>query len=353
MKTLVLSIVLLALCITPSISQVYYDVSDADMTVTAEYTPEYWDRKDPVFANEATSPIAVRQMVDSKTNLINYRIFIKNTGETNLTDIALIVTPPTNVTHRGSFYFRNPTQGKVPISALVSGRDGTTKLLILNPKDLNTGELTGILVTFARNNGSDLANDKKNSVEVRATALNPSERGLFEEALKDMAIIEVIPTGSIIVTEDVTTYSIQIKNRGKTRLTGIVLGATLPENVQYKDSRYSDPQGESVLPRPSEIRNPEGTTHLSWFLGDLETGSSKSIELNVSCGDERCPDVGKDGLEASGWTSIVNKIPILITSVDYQEKKKVVAKEIPAEPEEPAIAPREIDPVSGPEEIAA
>lgn len=350
MKTLVLSIVLLALCITPSLSQEYYDVHDADMTVTAEYTHEYFASKDPVFANEATSSIAVKQMVDSKTNLINYRIFIKNTGETKLTDVALIVTPPTNVTHRGSFYFRNPTQGIVPISALVSGRDGATELLILNPRDLNTGELTGILVIFDRNIGFDQANDKKNAVEVRATALNPSERVRFDEALKDVAKIDVVSTGSIIVTEDVTTYNIQVKNEGKTRLTGIVLDATLPENVQYKDSRYSDPQGESILPRPTEIRNPDGTTYLSWFLGDLETGKSKSIELNVTCTGGGCPDLGNDGVEASGWTSIVNKIPILITSGNYHEEE---GKEIPVEAEEPAIAPGEVDPVSGPEEIAA
>ena len=323
MKTLVLSIVLLALCITPSLSQEYYDVHDADMTVTAEYTHEYFASKDPVFANEATSSIAVKQMVDSKTNLINYRIFIKNTGETKLTDVALIVTPPTNVTHRGSFYFRNPTQGKVPISAVVSGRDGATELLILNPRDLNTGELTGILVIFDRNIGFDQANDKKNAVEVRATALNPSERVRFDEALKDVAKIDVVSTGSIIVTEDVTTYNIQVKNEGKTRLTGIVLDATLPENVQYKDSRYSDPQGESILPRPTQIRNPDGTTYLSWFLGDLETGKSKSIELNVTCGDERCPDLGKDGLEASGWTSVVHKIPMKVTSKQEADSKKV------------------------------
>ena len=72
------------------------------------------------------------------------------------------------------------------------------------------------------------------------------------------------------------------------------------------------------------IRNIGGyTKSLSWFLGDFDSQEEKSIDLIVNCSDGSCSDTTRwlkeNNVTACGMTSIVNKIPILITGVE--EKK--------------------------------
>lgn len=307
MKTILLLLVLMAASVTLSQSQEV--VSAAETTATVEYSSNL----KPVFTNEATSPICMTQMIQRPTReLVNYWIYIKNTGETELTNVRLKVTPPTNFTHKSSNY-AHPTTGRIPPIELVSNRDGTTNLLLLDLGNLETGGSKTIIVSLVPKSADDRANAHKNAVEVTAEALSRSERDRFETAAMHISAINVVCYDPV-VDGDVKSYRILVENKARTRLTDVFLNATLPRNAQHLDSRYSDPKGESILPRPTEIRNPDGTTYLRWFLGDLETGSSKSIELNVTCGDERCPDLGKDRLEASGWTSIVYKNPIKVTS---------------------------------------
>jgi|GEM_PF-1946898 len=114
-------------------------------------------------------------------------------------------------------------------------------------------------------------------------------------------------------------YNITIENTGETKLIDVILDDTLPERMLYLGSKYAIQQeGEMPLPSPTIINDPEdGTTEkLSWFLGDLETRAKKVIELNVTCLDESC-DLCANKVEASGWTSIVHKIPIWIKSTPW------------------------------------
>jgi len=113
-------------------------------------------------------------------------------------------------------------------------------------------------------------------------------------------------------------YLISAENKGETRLTGVVLNCTLPERTQYFGSRYAKKSEDSgSLPEPTIISNPDGTTKmLSWFLGDLETGAIKRIELSVSCLDYNCTP-NESVVEASGMTSIIHKIPISVNSTTW------------------------------------
>jgi len=77
------------------------------------------------------------------------------------------------------------------------------------------------------------------------------------------------------------TYEILVKNSGDTRQTDVVLDDTLPADMWYVESSYSDP-ANGILPEPSINRNTDGTTRsLSWFLGDFETNQEKRITLVV------------------------------------------------------------------------
>jgi uncharacterized repeat protein (TIGR01451 family) len=345
MKTLFLLLVLMAALIVPSQSQMSSIVSDAKMSAVDENKP-----KGPhIFEREATSPICINQTFDSSTKNIIYYIFVKNTGETKLTDVVVEDTLPEGVVYGRSYYF-DPVDKNLTIKDVVSRRDGTTKILRWHLGDLQTGEEKKILVTVDRGDLNDRADDQKNAVSVKAVALNPSEKVAFETAAEEISGISVT---DIVIEENAgenLTCRITVENTDKTRLKDVVLKDTLPADMEYVGSRYTESVGEEILPEPTIINNLDGTTEsVSWFLGDFDSGRRKSIDLIVSCSSGDCSNwEAHNQVEASGWTSIVNKIPIKVTSGEYQETEDTIV-----EAEEPVTAPEENDSISMPGEIIA
>ncbi len=423
MKSFLIISILVAICVVPSEAQDGYEVSDAKIMAESGFNRG----SDRVFEDEATKAICINQTFESNYNNVNYIIAIKNTGETNLENVMLEDVLPAGSSFNHSDYVYPDFAALIP-KEIIRNKDGTTRRIIWELGMLQTGDEKWILVQIDR---SDATDDHNNAVEVRAVALNGSERGQFEPPTKyisgifasycnnptiieevrlstinnmdtpykidventfyakDVVLNVTIPknamyhafncdlrltatnnpdnttnlslplgdfkTGEHRLIElnvscididngclptkveatgkkSIYRYNITVENTGETKLIDVVLDDTLPERMLYLGSKYAIQQeGERPLPSPTIISNPEdGTTEkLSWFLGDLETGAKKVIELNVTCLDESC-DLGTNKVEASGWTSIIHKIPILITSDIYpREGSQISAEEAP------------------------
>ncbi len=333
MKALFLVLVLAAALIAPSQSQMSPIVSDAKMGAVDEHNP----KGKHIFEDEATSPICINQTFDSSTKSVIYYIFVKNTGQTKLTNVILEDVLPEYVVYGRSYYF-DPVDKNLTLTDVVSKRDGTTKILRWHLGDLQTGEEKKILVSVDRYDLNDRADDPKNAVNVKATALSQSEKEGFETAAEEISGISVY---DIVIEENVgenLTCKITVENTGKTKLTDVVLKDTLPTDMKYIRSRYTEPVEEKTLPEPTIVNNLDGTTEsVSWFLGDFDSRIRKSIELNVNCSIGDCSNwEDENQVEASGWTSIVNKIPIKLTSEKFQE-----AEDTPADMEETITSPED------------
>jgi len=313
---LFLLLVLMAALIVPSQSQGGYPVSDAKMTV--EYS-----KGDLIFEDEATKAICINQTFNTGMKTVQYIIAIKNTGETELTDVILEDVLPADVFYKSSESFDADGTYSLTPEEIVRNRDGTTKRIVWKLGELQTGEEKWIWLTVDRKDGG---NDQKNAVMVTAYAFDESVKETFDDALEAVARLSV--TGKIIGENEGEnlTCRITVTNIGKTRLKDVVLNDTLPANMEYDGSVYSESVGGEIL--PTIINHFDGTTRsLSWFLGDFESMQEKSIDFTVNCDGSSFSNWNEweaaNKAEASGSTSILNKIPIKVTSQEDQEEDNV------------------------------
>ena len=297
----------LAICVLSAQSQMSSTVSDAEMSAISEPGRP----KDPhIFEREANSSICVNQTYQSPARNITYYIFIKNTGDMKLTNVTVEDILPDGVVYIKSNYF-DPVDKNLTLTDIVRERDDTTKILRWHLWDLQTGQEKKILLSVRPVNDLVQVDAEKNVVTVRAEALGEPEIGLFEDAA--MNVLAIHTNYTMAINGNVTTYRILVKNDNKTRLKDVVLDDTLPANKCYLESKcFNESGGQVSFSDPTVINNIDGTTKsLSWFLGDFETSAQKTVELNVSCRDCNCLIQGNK-VEASGWASIVNKIPIWV-----------------------------------------
>jgi uncharacterized repeat protein (TIGR01451 family) len=75
-------------------------------------------------------------------------------------------------------------------------------------------------------------------------------------------------------------YSITISNSGDVRIRSVTVDDILPANMAYIDSSFRDIE-DNTLAEPRQLKNPDGTTTLSWPIGDLNSGDNKIIRLRV------------------------------------------------------------------------
>jgi hypothetical protein len=95
---------------------------------------------------------------------------------------------------------------------------------------------------------------------------------------------------------------ILVANDGKILLRDVRLNATLPPNTAFKESRYLDPSKDGILKYPTRMENDDGTTkELRWFLGDLQTGQNKTIELVITYDDANKVDCKETVVQAWGY----------------------------------------------------
>jgi hypothetical protein len=102
----------------------------------------------------------------------------------------------------------------------------------------------------------------------------------IEVTLEDNASIEVNK-----VVEDAKannlSYAINVTNTGKILLRDVKVVDLFPPAMKYLDSYY--PNSNEVLIIELLKNNEDGTIkEIVWFLGDLQTGQSKSILVTVS-----------------------------------------------------------------------
>jgi uncharacterized repeat protein (TIGR01451 family) len=73
-------------------------------------------------------------------------------------------------------------------------------------------------------------------------------------------------------------YSIEISNSGDIKIRSISIDDILPANMAYLSSsfKYSE---DGTLAEPRMLNNSDGTTTLTWSIGDLDTGELKTIRL--------------------------------------------------------------------------
>lgn len=269
MRSMILIIILTTMWVIPSQSQgEFIEVSDS-LTTSIKYNAD----APPVFRDEKTSPICVNQTFISNINNSNYYIFVKNAGETKLTNVTLLDILPTGLIYNNSFTI-DPYGYLAPIEE-ISNRDGTTKQLRWNLGELQTGQAKEIVLQVWRDKSNDRRNDENNVVEVRAQTRNAAR-----------CISNISATYWVInITRKEIAYVIEVENTGETKLTDVIINDTLPKEMQYLESDWFDEiESELPLARPSVISYPNDTW-ISWFLGGLETGAKKKVELNVSCSD--------------------------------------------------------------------
>jgi uncharacterized repeat protein (TIGR01451 family) len=322
MKTFFLVLVLAMICIMPSQSQMSSVVSDVEMSAVDEHKLN----GPHIFEREMNSSICVNQTFQSRDDFINYYIFVKNSGETTLTDVTVEDLLPEGALYRKSRYIYSDDDNLTLID-LVSKRDNTTKILRWYLCDLNTGDEKKIMLQVDRGDRNNRADDSKNVVRVWATALNQSEKEQLETAVKKISAISTNCQEPDVSGNNVATYEILVENVGKTRLMDVVLNDTLPANKRYLGSKcFNESGGQVPLLNPTVINNSDGTTkRLSWFLGDFDTGTQKTVKFSVSCDDNSC-SIQDNEVEASGWTSIISKVPIRVNST------VVICKENVSEP---------------------
>lgn len=315
---LFLLLVLMAALIVPSQSQGGYPVSDAKMV--AEYS-----KGDLIFEDETTKTLCVNQTFNTGRKTAQYIIAIKNTGEVELTDVILEDVLPADVFYKSSESFDEDGSYSLPPDEIVRNRDSTTKRIVWKLGGLQTGEEKWIWLTVDRKDGS---NDQKNAVVVTARAFNESVKETIDDAVEAIARLSV--TDEIIGESEGTnlTCKITVTNIGKTRLTDVVLNDALPADMGYNRSVYNESVEGEILPKPTIMNHADGTTRrISWFLGDFESRQEKSIDLTVNCDGSSFDDWDEweeaNKADVSGWTSILNKIPIKVTSQEYQEEDNV------------------------------
>ncbi|MCX6674641.1 MAG: hypothetical protein NTY37_12790 [Methanothrix sp.] len=92
-----------------------------------------------------------------------------------------------------------------------------------------------------------------------------SKPSIVQEYLEDAANAQVI-------------YSIVISNSGDIKIRAISVDDTLPANMAYLSSsfKYSE---DGTLAEPRKLNNSDGTTTLTWSIGDLNSGQLKTIQL--------------------------------------------------------------------------
>ncbi|MCX6674640.1 MAG: hypothetical protein NTY37_12785 [Methanothrix sp.] len=73
-------------------------------------------------------------------------------------------------------------------------------------------------------------------------------------------------------------YSIDISNSGDIKIRGISVDDTLPANMLYLSSSFTYSE-DGTLAEPRKLNNSDGTTTLTWSIGDLNSGDLKAIRL--------------------------------------------------------------------------
>jgi|GEM_PF-4676551 len=92
-----------------------------------------------------------------------------------------------------------------------------------------------------------------------------SKQSIVQEYLEDAANAQVI-------------YSIVISNSGDIKIRAISIDDTLPANMAYLSSSFKDSE-DGTLAEPRKLNNSDGTTTLTWSIGDLNSGQLKTIRL--------------------------------------------------------------------------
>jgi hypothetical protein len=74
------------------------------------------------------------------------------------------------------------------------------------------------------------------------------------------------------------TYEINIKNTGDIKTNNIRVDDILPAGMSYTASNYADSR-DGTLEKPKEQPNGDGTTTITWSIGDLVSDQSKTIRM--------------------------------------------------------------------------
>jgi uncharacterized repeat protein (TIGR01451 family) len=98
-------------------------------------------------------------------------------------------------------------------------------------------------------------------------------------------------------SEDVATkqviYEIRIKNMGDIKVRSLNVVDTLPSNMRLSASSYKYEE-DGILEEPTKLLNSDGTTTLTWSIGDIDSGKWKTIQMVVYAGESNSrPELNK------------------------------------------------------------
>lgn len=109
----------------------------------------------------------------------------------------------------------------------------------------------------------------------------------FTEGYNDDALNE-IKSGLFIehtfqeITGSQVSFNIAITNSCDVKIQEIGVAETLPASMKYlPGSSYLSPN-EAVFKEPKPIDNPDGTTTLTWSIGNLTSDQSKTIQFTAA-----------------------------------------------------------------------
>lgn len=219
-------------------------VSDSDT-----YSLEIFKQKPVLVLNKEAMPDPAKP-----GSIINYTITYKNNGGQAAHDVALKETYGNLL----EFIQSNPAPDFGSIDTWTLG-------------DLDVGESGKIAVQAKLNASAIPGSSIANRVDMTSKEGSGAEAWANITVAKDGLVISKTASARIIAPEEPLVYNIDYENEGSVKQTNVVVHDYLDKNVNFKSSSSN----------PVLINRSFGRHHW-WYVGDLEPGSSGTIEISVN-----------------------------------------------------------------------
>jgi len=280
MKMVVLGLVLMAICIMPTQSQMDVEFEVADVTNVTEVT---------------------------------YEILVRNSCDSRQADVVLVDTLPAGMWYVESSY-SDPIDGTLPEPSVMRNPDGTTKSLSWFLGDFETNQEKRVTLVVLHKSDVDVRYEDN----VVGVPPKPEAGKLFaSKVIFEVNGKETKPGIRPKINEsDSVTYEIDVYHNDRDVLVrNIIVTDILPHNTDYVDGSsvlmYETPDGTGGEVTDFEpTKNDDGT--LTWNFNDandinlaeLKNGCSVFIDLEVIVGSEEAAFANE--VKASGVSG--NKI---------------------------------------------
>ncbi len=234
-------------------------------------------------APEATRNLKVTKLLKSNAgkagpgNLIVYRIYVKNEGNSTAANIRITDTLPISVTYVDTWGDSNYTIVMTG-SQLVWTRDNldaNSHGYIYYSARIDENATPGaVLTNVVQGTTTSPETDYTDNIYTVTTAV--------QNASLDLGIYKLLDSSPSLDLSKVFYYEIQFENDGTTPAQNVIITDTLPDGIDIVnwEGAMNNPSPIDVDLNDTVSMNRQGQ-QLVWTLGNLEGGASGSLELEV------------------------------------------------------------------------